>query len=242
MGDDHVKRHWAGNRLLQAIPAVDRPLLQQSAEFVELARGQVLFEAGQDVAITHFPLRGAMAGLVIALKDGRTTEAASIGQECAVGGIVSAGHKPAFARAIMQIAGPAIRIETAQIEAAKLRSAIVRDIFSRFADSLVAQLLQSVACNVLHPLPQRLARWLLTTRDRTTSDELPLTQEYLGQMVGAHRSTVIRAVRALQSEGAIRSRRGRLTVVNRARLEQASCECYRAVARHYDRILGPTEP
>jgi DNA-binding transcriptional regulator YhcF (GntR family) len=117
----------------------------------------------------------------------------------------------------------------------------VRDLFARYADALLAQVLQSVVCNALHPMQQRLARWLLTTQDRIASDELPLTQEYLAQMLGVHRSTVIRVARLLQNHGVIRTARGRLTILNRAKLETASCECYSAVAQHYERILRMAE-
>ena len=237
MVDQNVKRHWSRNRLLAAVPAIDRALLEPHAEFVELAPGQVLFEPEEDVVITHFPLTGTMAGLIVVLEDGRTAEAASIGREGAIGGIVSAGHKPAFCRAVSQIAGPALRIETARIEVAKQRSLVVRDLFARYADALLAQVMQSVVCNAFHPMRQRLARWLLTTQDRIASDELPLTQEYLAQMLGVHRSTVIRGARLLQNDGVIRSARGLLTVVNRAKLEKASCECNGAIARHFGRVL-----
>jgi CRP-like cAMP-binding protein len=241
MVDENVKRHWSENSLLGAVPAIDRAMLEPHAKFVELAHGQVLFEPEDDVIITHFPLTGTMAALVVVLEDGGTAEGASIGREGAIGGIVSAGHKPAFARAVTQIAGPAFRIETAWIEVAKQRSSVVRDLFSRYADALLAQVLQSVVCNAFHPMRQRLARWLLTTQDRIASNDLPLTQEYLAQMLGVHRSTVIRVARSLQDDGVIRYARGRLTVVNRAKLEKAACECYRAVARHYARILRPAE-
>jgi CRP-like cAMP-binding protein len=241
MVDKNVGRYWSGNSLLAAVPAIDRALLEPHAKFVELAPGQVLFEPEDDVVNTHFPLTGTMAALVVVLEDGGAAEGASIGREGAIGGIVSAGHKPAFARAVTQIAGPAFRIETARIEVAKQRSSVVRDLFSRYADALLAQVLQSVVCNAFHPMRQRLARWLLTTQDRIANNELPLTQEYLAQMLGVHRSTVIRVARSLQNDGVIRTARGRLTVVNRAKLEKASCECYGAVARHYTRILRLAE-
>ena len=241
MVDENVRRHWSGNRLLAAIPEIDRAMLESHFEFVELAQGHVLFEPQEDVVTTHFPLTGSMAALVVALEDGRTAEGASIGREGAIGGIVSAGQKPAFARAVMQIAGPALRIETAQIEVAKRRSLVVRDLFARYADALLAQVLQSVVCNVFHPMRQRLARWLLTTQDRIADNELPLTQEYLAQMLGVHRATVIRVARSLQNDGVIHNARGRITILNRTELEKASCECYGAVARHYARILRLAE-
>src|SRR5438105_3989158 len=150
VADDNVRRRWSGNRLLAAVPAADRVLLEPHTQFVELAHRQVLFEPEEDVVLTHFPLTGTMAALVVALEDGKTGEAASIGREGAIGGIVSAGHKPAFTRAVTVIAGPALRVETARIEIAKETSSAVRELFARYADALMAQILQSVTCNALH--------------------------------------------------------------------------------------------
>jgi CRP-like cAMP-binding protein len=237
VADDQARRHWSGNRLLAALPAVDRALLEPHVQFVELAHGQVLFEPEEDVVITHFPLTGTMAALVVALEDGKTAEAASIGREGAIGGIVSAGHKPAFARAVTVIAGPALRVETARIELAKEKSSVIRELFARYADALMAQILQSATCNAVHSLEQRLARWLLMTHDRVGSAELPLTQETIGEMLGVHRTTVIRVARSLQNQGLIRYGRGRVAITNRAGLEQTVCECYSAVARHFKRMV-----
>jgi CRP-like cAMP-binding protein len=237
VADYQVRRHWSGNRLLAAIPAVGRGVLEPHAHFMELGQGQVLFEAEEDVVITHFPLPGTMAALVVALEDGRTAEAASIGREGAIGGIVSAGHKPAFARAVTVIAGPALRIETTRIEVAKESSRAVRELFERYADALMAQILQSVTCNAVHSLQQRFARWLLMTHDRVGSADLPLTQEAIGEMLGVHRTTVIRLARTLQDRGLIRYGRGRVAIANRAGLEQTACECYSAVARHFKRMV-----
>jgi CRP-like cAMP-binding protein len=237
VADVQVRRYWSGNRLLAAVPAVDRALLEPYVQFVELAHGQVLFEPEEDVVISHFPLTGTMAALVVALEDGKTAEAASIGREGAIGGIVSAGHKPAFTRAVTVIAGPALRVETARIEIAKETSSAVRELFARYADALMAQILQSVTCNALHSPQQRLARWLLMTHDRVGSAELPLTQETIGEMLGVHRTTVIRVAKSLQDQGLIRYGRGRVAITNRHGLEQVVCECYSAVVRHFKRAV-----
>ena len=237
MTADDVRRRWSANRLLAAVPVVERGLLEPHVQLVELAHRQVLFEPEEDVVTTHFPLTGSMAALVVTLEDGKTAEAASIGREGAIGGIVSAGHKPAFARAVTVIAGPALRIDTARIELAKEKSTVVRELFERYADALLAQVLQSVTCNAVHSQQQRLARWLLMTQDRVGSAELPLTQEVIGEMLGVHRSTVIRVARSLQRQGLIRYERGRVAVTDRAGLEQTACECYGAIVRHFKRIV-----
>lgn len=241
MTGSEVRRRWSGNRLLAAVPISDRRLLEPHVQLVDLAHRQVLFEPEEDVLTTHFPLTGTMAALVVTLEDGKTAEAASIGREGAVGGIVSAGHKPAFARAVTVIAGPALRVETARIEFAKEASSAVRHLFERYADALMAQLLQSVTCNAAHSQQQRLAKWLLMTQDRVGLAELPLTQEIIGEMLGAHRSTVIRATRSLQDQGLIHYRRGRIIIVNRPGLEQRVCECYGAVVRYFNRTIPPAK-
>ena len=242
MAEEAVRRHWADNRLLAAISAVDCALLKPHAQLVHLARGQVLFEPEDDVVITHFPLTGMMAALVIVFEDGSTAEAATIGREGAIGGIVSGGHKPAFARAVTEIAGAALRIETARIETAKQSSAAVREVFARYADALLAQILQSVSCNAVHSLQQRFARWLLTTSDQIGSAVLPLTQQTIGEMLGVHRSGVMRVAQALQSQGLIRYGRGQLEIVDRRGLEEAACECYQVVALHSNAILPKSKP
>jgi CRP-like cAMP-binding protein len=234
---DDVRRRWSANRLLAAVPVVERGLLEPHVQLVELGHRQVLFEPEEDVVTTHFPVTGTMAALVVTLEDGKTAEAASIGREGAIGGIVSAGHKPAFTRAVTIIAGPALRIDTARIELAKEKSKVVRELFERYADALLAQVLQSVTCNAVHSQQQRLARWLLMTQDRVGSAELPLTQETIGEMLGVHRSTVIRVARSFQRQGLIRYERGKVAITNRTGLELAVCECYGAVARHFKRMV-----
>lgn len=242
MADDGVWRYWSANGLLAAIPTSERALVEPYIQLTQLDHGQVLFEPEQDVVITHFPLTGTMVALVVALEDGNNAEAASIGREGAVGGIVSNGHKPAFARAVTVIGGPAFRIETARIEAAKHKSPAIRAIFERYSDALMAQILQSVTCNAVHSPQQRLARWLLMTHDRVGSTDLHLTQETIGEMLGVHRTTVIRVAKSLQLEGVIRHGRGRVTITDRAGLEQIVCECYSAVVRHFKRAIPLPKP
>ncbi|ANY84795.1 Crp/Fnr family transcriptional regulator (plasmid) [Microvirga ossetica] len=230
------------NRLLASLQPSDRSLLDQHLEAVTLYQGEVLFEPGDDVTRTYFPCASTMASLVVMMQTGRAAEAATIGREGALGGIVSSGYKPAFTRAEVQIPGPALRIETSRLEEAKERSATLRDLFSRYADALLAQIVQSVACNALHPLEARCCCWLLTTQDRVNSAEIPLTQEALAEMLGVQRTTVTSVARALRARGLIRYARGQITVVDRARLEEAACECHAAVRQHFDRVLPEIKP
>jgi CRP-like cAMP-binding protein len=231
-----------GNRLLKALAPRDRHLLSKYLEAVKLEDGAVLFEPGEDVVSIYFPGPGTVASLILNLRDGATAEAALIGQEGAVGGIISGGDKPAFTRGVVQIGGPATRLATDVLEKAKLQSPTLRDHFARYADCLLAQTLQSVACNAIHDLDARLARWLLTLQDRIGGDDLHLTQEFIAEMLGVQRTYVTRVIGTLEESGAIRKSRGTLTVVNRGKLERQACECYAYLRRHFERVLPGVYP
>ena len=136
---------FAGNRLLATLSPADRAILEGSAEVVDLQRDTVLFDAGGDVGASYFPAAGAMISLVLFMRDGRSVEVATIGKEGAAGGIVSCGSTPAFARAVVQMPGPALRVPIAAIETTKSRSPQVRNLFCRYSDALLAQVMQSVA-------------------------------------------------------------------------------------------------
>lgn len=226
-----------GNRLLAALAAADFDRLRPYLRRVVLARGQVLFEPGDDVHTTYFPGRGTMVSLLIATPAGDEVEAATIGREGAVGGIVSAGDKPAFGRSVVQLAGPALHIETVRLEAAKAESRTLDSLFSRYADALLAQVMQSVACNALHSVEERAARWLLAAHERAGSDAFHLSQQALADMLGVQRTTVTTICRDLQSRGLISYRRANLTVEDRRGLEAVACECHDAVESHFRMLL-----
>lgn len=231
-----------GNRLLLSLSPDDRALVTPHLSQASFARSAVLFEPGDDVTSCHFPCGSTMASLVVAMPEGALAETATVGREGAIGGIVSMGHKPAFARAVVQIGGAALRIETDRLEELKHRSTSLRDTVSRYADCLIAQVLQSVACNALHDLEARLCRWLLTVQDRVGGPEIPLTQEMLADMLGVQRTTVTAVASALQGEGLIRYQRGLITVLDRRVLVQRSCACRVAVLEHFDRVLPGVYP
>jgi CRP-like cAMP-binding protein len=234
--------HFAANRLLSTFSVAERALLEPSATLVELRRGEILFEAGMDVPATHFPSAGTVVAIVVVVDDGRTVEVATIGKEGAVGGIVSGGKAPAFGRAVVQVPGFALRVDLKALEAAKARSPHVRDLFARYADALLAQVMQSVACNALHAIEARCCRWLLSAQDRSGGADIPLTQEYLAEMLGVQRTTVSAVARMLQEQGLIRYRRGSIHILDRAAVEKRSCECYFNVARHFSEVLPEIRP
>lgn len=227
----------AANRLLAAVRAADFDLLSGHLDVVKLSRGQVLFEPGDDVTTTYFPAHKTMVSLVIITRDGHEVEAATIGREGAVGGIVSAGDKPAFGRAVVQIAGSALAIQTSALESVKDVSPRFGELFARYADSLLAQMMQSVACNALHSVEERCCRWLLATHDRAGDQIIQLTQESLAEMLGVQRTTITGVIQNLEAKGLVRRQRGQVEITDRRGLERAACECYRAVEDHFELML-----
>lgn len=222
-----------GNRLLASLPAPDLEALTPHLERVLLPARRVVFEPGDEVMHAHFPADGTVVSLVTVMSDGRTAEAAVVGCEGAIGALISAGRKPASTRGVVQVAGAALRIDSARLEEAKVASPSLRDLLNRFADALLAQVLQSVACNALHGVDARACRWLLAIQDRTGTDALPVTQEHLAELLGVQRTTVTRVIADLAASGAVETRRGRILIASRARLQAAACECQDAVRRHF---------
>ena len=234
---DRIDGAFAGNRLLTTFSQEARALIEPYGMVVELDLDTILHERGSQVAATYFPFGSTMVSLVVELSSNRTVQAASIGHEGAVGGIVSCGHAPAFARAQVLVAGPALRVPMEQLEDAKGRSGHIRNLFCRFADYLLAEVTQSVACNAFHPIEQRAARWLLTAQDRAGS-RIELTQETFAGLLGVQRTTVNAVIRILQDEGLVTTRRGAIQVIDRAGLKRRACECYDALERHFAEVIG----
>jgi CRP-like cAMP-binding protein len=234
---DRADQAFAANRLLSSFPTESRALIEPFGTVVTLSVGDVIQRRGEDVQETYFPFGTAMVSLVVDLPGGRSVEVASVGHEGAIGGIVSCGNAPAFARAQVLVAGRALRVPMEALEDAKMRSGHIRNLFCRFADYLLAQVMQSAACNAHHPIEQRAARWLLTAEDRAGS-KIELTQEAFAGLVGVQRTTVNAVVRILQDERLIASRRGSIQVIDRAGLKRRACECYDAIERHFAAVIG----
>ena len=228
------------NRLIQMMPDDLAKRLWDAGKVVDLDAGDVLFTMGDDIKTTLFPLAPMMVSLVVDVDDKRRVEVATIGQEGAIGGIVSCGELPAYTRGEIQVAGKGLRVPMDVIENLKRENLFMRDLFCRYADTLLAQTMQSVACNAFHPIEARAARWLLTAQDRS-GDELALTQSALAALLGVQRTSVNAVARQLQDEGLIRYRRGIVSVIDREELEHRACECYARVEAHFDRVLGGKE-
>ena len=228
----------SGNLLLGALRLPDQALLKPHLEQREYRRGDVLFDAGEDVGFVNFPLGPCVAALVIGLRDGRAVETATVGHEGAVGGVVSQGSLPAFTRAVVQIPGSVLRIEASVLQQVKQTSPGLRNLITRYSDCLLAQVLQSVACNASHTIEARCARWLLGLQDRIGGDVLPVTHEVLAELLGVQRSYLTRTLRTLQQQSLIQVRRGRIVILSRPAVEATACECHGAVKRHFETVLG----
>jgi CRP-like cAMP-binding protein len=234
---DRVEEAFAGNRLLSTFPPEARALVEPYSEVVNLEAGEIVHPPGADVEASYFLFGTTMVSFVLDLPGGSSIEAASIGHEGAVGGIVSCGNAPAFARAQVLVGGQALRVPMTALEDAKVQSEHIRNLFCRFSDWLLAQVMQSVACNSFHPIDRRAARWLLTAQDRAGS-EIELTQEAFAGLLGAQRTTVNAVIRLLQDEGLVSTRRGAIQVTYRAGLKRRACECYDIVEAHFDAVIG----
>lgn len=228
---------FAGNRLLSTFNAEARGLIEPFGTMVELSPGEIVLIRGEQVRSSLFPVGPTMISMTVELAGGRTIEVASIGREGAVGGIVSCGHAPAFSRAEVLVGGPAFRVPMQPLEEAKVRSPFIANLFCRFSDYLLAQVMQSAACHAFHSIPERAARWLLHAQDRA-GDRIELTQEAFAGLLGVQRTTVNAVSRSLQEEGLINTGRGVVRVVDRAGLKRRACECYQRLEEHFAAVIG----
>jgi CRP-like cAMP-binding protein len=172
------------------------------------------------------------------MENGITVETAIIGREGAVGAFAGLGPWRAFSHAKVQVPGVAVAIDAESFQRAVSESEPVRNLILRYKESLLGQVQQTAACNALHPLEHRLARWLLQILDRVDDPQLPLTQEAISQMLGVRRTSVTLLARKLQADGLIHYRRGKIAVRDRVGLEEVACECYLTIRRRTEAALN----
>ena len=225
-----------GNEILNSIPEGEYNLLRAELEFIQLPHHRILHEAGDSIEFAYF-LNEGLASLVVLTSDGRSVEVAVVGREGVVGTPLAVGLDRGPYRSIMQIAGTALRIKSGALEEKLEQTPELRLIMNRFVLVQGLQIAQIAACNRLHEIEQRLARWLLMCQDRVNSEYLPVTHEFLAQMLGTGRPSVSLAAGILQKTGTIENARGNVKILNRAELESSACECYRAIQR-FNRTLA----
>jgi CRP-like cAMP-binding protein len=229
-------RPQSHNRLLTALPPEAQARLLPHLERVALRLKDILYEPNEPIRHVYFPLNGVTSLLSLA-DDGQAVEVGTVGNEGLVGLAVFLGAERTPGRALSQVPGEALRMTTEAFTAATTPEGPLRALLHRYTQALMVEMAQSAACNRLHPMAQRCARWLLMTHDRVEADQFLLTQEFLAQMLGERRAQVNAAAGRLRQAGLIRYTRGTITVLNRPGLEEAACQCYGIIKTEYDRLL-----
>jgi CRP-like cAMP-binding protein len=224
----HVKGRAVRNSILTLLPEHEFRSVSEALEHVALKRHDSLHEPGKDLEFVHFP-NGGLISLVVATEDGKTVEAGVVGKEGIVGTPLVVGLHRSPLREIVQFPSDAFRIKAAALQAALPTTPVFQMTLSRYAVIQGMQVSQTAACNRLHDVAQRLARWLLTAVDRVEADSLPITHDFLATMLGTDRPSVTVAAGALQKKKVIEYTRGSVKILNRRTLEDSACECYRVI-------------
>src|SRR4051812_42009592 len=224
------------NRLLAALPEDDYGALAPALEPVELPLGMPVYESGAAQGYVYFPTN-AIVSLLYVLADGASAEIAVTGSEGLVGIALFMGGETTPSRAVVQSAGRGYRLRASVLKAQFERGGALQHLLLRFTQALITQMTQTAVCNRHHAVHQQLCRWLLLSLDRLQTNELVMTQELIANMLGVRREGVTEAANRLQTEGVIQYSRGRITVLDRPKLEASVCECYSVVKKEYDRLL-----
>jgi CRP-like cAMP-binding protein len=229
------------NRLLAGLSAGDLADLVKHLEPVTLPKKQVLYEVGAPLDQVYF-IEDGLASVLTIMCDGASSEVGMVGREGLIGVSALLGGKVSAQHVVMQLPGTAHRIAALRCKVAFENSPSIRAVLLRFVEDLLNLSAQTAACNRLHLVEQRTARWLLMASDRVASKVLPLTQEFLAAMLGVRRSGVSEAASVLQRSGLIRYRRGQITIINREGLEKTACECYGLDRQRIDRLTAGRAP
>jgi DNA-binding transcriptional regulator YhcF (GntR family) len=230
------------NNLLRRLVRADFALIEPYLSAAKCAPNDLLYNPGQDVETVYFPCGASLVSYIVPNEDGRDVETILIGREGAVGGIVSHGYLPAYTRICVKFGGPFVRLPIGKLESAKAKSASLRNIFARYADCMLAQMFQSTACNAVHSIEQRTAKWIVSAMERTEGDSVPLTHEQLATLLGVGRSYASRVIQTFKAEDILETRRGAIVVRNREGLQLRACLCNEAVKTHFEEVLRGVYP
>jgi len=228
------------NHLLAALPAAEYERFLPHLELVPMPLGEALYESGGRLRHVYFPTT-SIVSLLYVMEDGASAEIAVVGNEGILGVSLFMGGETTPSRAVVQSAGFGYRLKAQVLKQEFNRAGPVLRLLLRYTQALITQMAQTAVCNRHHSVQQQLCRWLLLSLDRLATDELTMTQELIANMLGVRREGVTEAAGDLQRAGVIRYARGRITVIDRTRLEQASCECYGVVKKEFDRLLSDTQ-
>ena len=224
------------NNLLASLTDVDNERIRSHLHTIETTQGMVLVQAGDRLKRVYFPLSGVIS-LVVALSEGTTVQVAMVGRDSVLGASTALDGLIALTTSVVQLPGVVSTLEVRHLRKAAEESLAFRTTLIRHEQALFAQAQQSAACNISHTVEARLSGWLLRMRDLSGSDTLPLTQEFLAQLMGVQRNSVALVAQTLQQAGAIRYSRGHIAIINVDGLRDSSCECYATVKRKYERLL-----
>lgn len=225
------------NHLLAALPAAEFDRLAPELELVPMSLGEALYESGGQLRHVYFPTT-SIVSLLYVMENGASAEIAIVGNEGILGISLFMGGETTPNRAVVQSAGHGYRLEAQLLKQEFQRAGPVMDLLLRYTQALITQMAQTAACNRHHSIEQQLCRWLLLSLDRLSTFELTMTQELIANMLGVRREGVTEAAGKLQRAGIIRYSRGRITVLDRERLEQNVCECYAVVKAEFERLLS----
>jgi len=225
------------NRILAALPRKEIDSLKPHLEEMPLPQYYSFYEKDIPISHVYFPHSG-VASMLSVMPDGMAVEIATVGPEGMVGMPILLGAEQMASRAFMQIGGEGVRIEAGAFRDMLTHCPALHRLLMRYTLALLSQMDQNSACNRTHSVEERCARWLLMTHDRVHQEQFPLTQEFLGQMLGVRRPTVSIATGMLEKAGLITYARGVITILDRGGLEEATCECYRIIRGEFDRLVG----
>lgn len=227
----------SGNRLLAMLPEAEYQNLRTHLEYVSTPTRFVVYERNKPITHVYFPLVGAHSVLAV-MENGAAVEVGTVGNEGFSTVDALTGAEVAMETTISQVPGSAVRLPLAVFRQAIEGNTVLRRIANRFLLAYLAQVSQSVACNRLHSIEQRFARWVLMSHDRVGGQDFQLTQEFLADMLGVYRPSVSLVARTFQQAGLLHYHRGTMTILDREGLEDAACECYEVVRAQYARVLS----
>ncbi|OUL32126.1 Crp/Fnr family transcriptional regulator [Nostoc sp. 106C] len=225
------------NKLLAALPCTEYERLAPHLQIVRLSNQQVIYDIAEPIAYAYFP-QGSIISELAMMDDGSTVEVALVGHEGMAGIPIILGDNISSIKAIVQIPGYSVRLNADVLKTEFDRGGSLQRLLLRYVQAVITEMAQGTACNRLHRLEKRLSRWLLKVSDRLGSQEFPLTQEFIAEMLGVRRSGVTVAAGILSQSGIISYHRGYITILDREALEATSCECYRIVKAEFTRLLG----
>jgi CRP-like cAMP-binding protein len=224
------------NHLLDALPAGDYTRIKSHLELIPMPLGEVLYEPGARLQYVYFPTT-SIVSLLYVMEDGASAEIAVVGNEGMLGISLFMGGETTPSHAVVQSGGYGVRLKARLLKEEFARFGPMMHLLLRYTQALITQMAQTAVCNRHHSVDQQLCRWLLLSLDRLASNELSMTQELIANMLGVRREGVTEAAGKLQDAGLIRYNRGKITVLDRPRLEARSCECYQVVKTEFDRLL-----